>query len=157
MRLGPGVHRVLAVVQAIVLAGLPAVARAEPAAEERPHHPEPRVIIDAAAKREADARSIQAAARRGFWGKAVGCYRPGLAEDPDLVIDAGFDVEVRGGAVRKATPRRRGGKRGGSARTTPPRAVSACIAKRLIGLAMPDGVRTSATIRVRIAPGDPPR
>lgn len=148
---------VVALLAAAVLAGHPSVTRAEPATDDRPHHPEPRVIIDATAKREADARSIQAAARRGFWGKAVGCYRPALAEDADLVIDAAFEVEVRDGTVRRATARRRGGKRGGSARPRPASVVAACIAKRLVGLAMPDGVRATATIRVRMAPGDPPR
>lgn len=147
----------VAVVVGLGVASVSAQTRGDGSAGPQQPHPEPRVIIDATSRRGEPALAIQAAARRGFWGKAVGCYRPEVAEDPKLVVDAAFDIEVRGGRIQHAAPRKaRGGKRGGKARPSRSANVVACMAKRLVGLPMPEGLRASASVRVRIAPGDGP-
>lgn len=133
--------------------------------KEKEPHPEPRVIIDAAGpgasgKRSKTTDAVQAAARRGFWGKAVGCYKLAAWEDPKLAIDATLRIDIRGGAVKKASlqkpaqPKKKTKKK--KAAKSKADEVGACLAKRLVGLSMPKGVRTSTSLRVQIYPGDDP-
>jgi hypothetical protein len=158
-----GAVRAFAVLSIAILAAVgttPASAdtTVAPAEGARAPHPEPRVIIEVSAKRASDAAAIQAAARRGFWGKAVGCYKPALADHTELEVDASFQIEVRGGRIADASAAKpRGSKRGGKSRPSGSAQVSACVAKRLVGLEMPGGLRSSAKLRLRLAPGDPPQ
>jgi hypothetical protein len=128
--------------------------------EERKPHPEPRVIIDVATKKKTKtSEAIQAAARSGFWGKTVGCYKKVAWEDPKLEVDVTLRVDVRGGAIKKATvqkapaPKKKTKKKKAKSKTDE---VAACLAKRAVGLSMPKGIRTATSLRVQVYPGDDP-
>jgi hypothetical protein len=125
------------------------------AAQEKAPHPEPRVIIDVTMPKSSKAgAAVQAAARRGFWGKAVGCYRQSAKDAPALEIDATLTTNVRGGAVKKADFKK--AKRGKRSRDTQKKAdaVGRCLAKQIIGLEMPKDARGFFTLQVHIRPGD---
>jgi hypothetical protein len=129
-------------------------------------HPEPRVILSVASKskkkKDKNADAIQAAARRGFWGKTVSCYKLAAWSDPTLEIDVTLRVDVRGGAVKKATvqkpeaPKKKTKKKQKKKAKSAADEVGACLAKRAVGLAMPKGVRTATSLRVQVYPGDDP-
>ena len=133
------------------------------AKDETKAHPDPRVIIDVASKsnkkKDKNADAIQAAARRGFWGKTVSCYKLAAWSDPKLEIDVTLKVDVRGGAVKKATvqkpeaPKKKTKKKKTKSAVDE---VGACLAKRAVGLAMPKGVKTATSLRVQVYPGDDP-
>ncbi|NUO47319.1 MAG: hypothetical protein HOV80_00535 [Polyangiaceae bacterium] len=138
------------------------------AKDETKPHPDPRVIIDVTSKakkkkdKNADknADAIQAAARRGFWGKTVGCYKLAAWSDPKLEIDVTLRVDVRGGAVKKATVQKPEAPKKKNKKKTKTKSaadeVGACLAKRAVGLAMPKGVKTATSLRVQVYPGDDP-
>ncbi len=127
----------------------------------RKPHPEPRVIIDVSTKkRTKTSDAVQAAARRGFWGKTVGCYKKVAWEEPKLEVDVTLRVEVRGGSIKKATVQKAPApkKKTKTKKKAKSRAaeVGACLAKRAVGLSMPKGVKTATSLRVQIYPGDDP-
>jgi hypothetical protein len=143
--------------RALALAGLLTALASEARAQD-PYepHPDPRVIIDAvSSKPDKRTDAVQAAARRGFWGKVVGCYKRGASKEPKLEVDASLRIEIRGGVVKRAQllKQKRAGARDSRAKAADE--VGACLAKAAVGLSMPDGVGTAASLRIRVSPGDP--
>ena len=111
-------------------------------------HPMPRVVISVlklTGKVKRD--SVQAAARAGYWGKVIECYRPGALKNQSLRGETTLSVKIAKGTVQSArviTPMR-------------DRDVSACFAKRMAGLAMPKSRGAiGATMTIEVSPGDEP-
>lgn len=110
-------------------------------------HPAPRVIVDVLDARGMKKKEAEAAARAGSWGKIVACYRKKAWSEPDLEVDTKLRVSVSKSAIKSAR----------LIRTKSKDAVEACLAKALVGVAMPKTRRTAtATIQVRVFPGDEP-
>jgi hypothetical protein len=138
-----------------MVAALPVLLPSAAASQEKPPHPEPRVVIDVTVpKASKSGAAVQAAARRGFWGKAVGCYKQSAKDAPALEIDARLTADVRGGAVRRADFKK--GKQGKRSREQRKKVdtVGRCLAKAIVGLEMPQGTRGFFTLEVHIRPGD---
>ncbi len=111
-------------------------------------HALPRVVIDVIkAAGPVKAAAIQAKARAGYWGKVIECYRPGAVKDQTLRGETTLRVTLSRGEVRKAKV----------TKPMPDKDVSACLAKRMVGLEMPEAKRTTtATMTIHVAPGDEP-
>ena len=138
-----------------MIASLPTLLPSPAASQEKAPHPEPRVVIDVTTpKASKSGAAVQAAARRGFWGKAVGCYKQSAKDAPALEIDATLTTDVRGGAVKRADFKK--GKQGKRSREQQKKvdAVGRCLAKQIVGLEMPKSARGFFTLQVHIRPGD---
>jgi len=133
-------------------------------APEDPSHPLPRVTVDVVSAKGMKASAIQAAARRGFWAKAIKCYRQAAHLNQSLRIDQTFNVQIANGKAKVSRGRpkvvkKKAVKKPDQAPSTAPdpkQTVDACILDSFQTLALPNGKKTTATINVRIAAGDEP-
>jgi hypothetical protein len=128
---------------------VPADAPNEPPASEapKPHHPEPRVIVNVTSVKGPHARSDVERAARLAWGRIVGCYK---SIDPQAKGLIRLELVVAGdGRVTRA-------RRTHS--TLKNRELAACLTGSMKRLAMPKA-RAGSTVHteIRVAPGDPPR
>jgi hypothetical protein len=142
---------------ALLITALATALPSAAAGQEKSPHPEPRVVIDVTVpKGSKSGAAVQAAARRGFWGKAVACYRQSAKGAPALEVDVTLTTDVRGGTVKKADFKK--GKQGKRSREQQSRvdAVGKCLAKKILGLEMPKEARGFFTLQVHIRPGDRP-
>jgi len=130
------------ILPAIMLCGAAVVARAEP----RPPHPEPRVIVNVLRVRGPHARDeVERSARLG-WGRIVSCYK--ASDAPEKVVVT-LELVVSGnGTVTRARRVRSPVK---------DRELADCLASAMQRLGMPKArARSTATVEIRLAPGDPP-
>lgn len=122
------------------------VSAEEPAAEARPPHPEPRVIVNALSVRGPHGRAAVERAARFGWGRIVQCYK-----SIDDQARGAVTVElVVTGDGRVASSRR-------IATTLENKELASCLTKTMRKVAMPQArARSVAKIEIKVAPGDPP-
>jgi hypothetical protein len=131
-----------------VLAGEPPGSGSSAAPEPdkpRPHHPEPRVIVNVMSVKGPHVRNeLERAARLG-WGRIVSCYES-TARNAKGIVELELAVAAAG-KVTAARPTRS---------TFRNRKLEACLTKLWKSIAMPKA-RAGSIIRMEIhlAPGDP--
>jgi hypothetical protein len=111
----------------------------------RPHHPEPRVIVNVTQVKGPHARAEVERSARLAWGRIVGCYK-----SIDKQAKGHLELELVVSGAGKVSDARRTGS------TLRNQKLAACLTKALDGLAMPKAAaRSIARAEIHVAPGDP--
>jgi hypothetical protein len=111
----------------------------------RPHHPEPRVIVNVTSVRGPHPRKELERAARLAWGRIVSCYQATAGKGKGVL-----ELELVVAATGKLTEARR------TRSTFRNQKLEACLTRTLTGLPMPKArARSIARAEIHLAPGDP--
>lgn len=114
-------------------------------AEARPHHPEPRVIVNVTSVRGPHPRKEVERAARLAWGRIVNCYEANAGKAKGVVV---LELMVAGTGNVTAARRTRSTFRNSK--------LEACLTKAFRGLSMPQSrAGSTAQAEIHLAPGDP--